>query len=135
MPLRRPNPVEPKQVIFIGVEGKSDRAFAQFLQRCCDEECLHLHVDIETGHGGDSVVVVQEAARHLTRHPGKQDISAKLVLLDSDRIRKTGKPDAMPRPWRPNPDWKSFFRIRIWKGCCSGFTKDARVGKSRRATQ
>ncbi len=86
MPLRRPNPVEPKRVIFIGVEGKSDRAFAQFLQRCCDEECLHLHVDIKTRHGGDSVVVVQEAARHLTRHPGKQDISAKLVLLDWDRI-------------------------------------------------
>lgn len=88
MPLRRPNPVEPKRVIFIGVEGKSDRAFAQFLQRCCDEECLHLHVDIKTGHGGDSVVVVQEAARHLTRHSSKKDIIAKLVLLDSDRIKK-----------------------------------------------
>ena len=86
MPYRRPS-VEPRRrVIFIGVEGKSDWAFAQFLQRCCDKEGLHLHLAIKAGTGGDSVVVVKEAARHLTKHPGKQDINAKLVLLDRDRI-------------------------------------------------
>ena len=87
MPHRRP-PVKPRRVIFIGVEGKNDRAFAQFLQRCCDKEGLHLHLDIKTGHGGDSVNVVKKTTRHLTRHPGKQDISTKLVLLDSDRIEQ-----------------------------------------------
>lgn len=80
--------VEPRRVIFIGVEGKSDRAFAQFLQRCCDKEGLHLHLDIKKGNGGDSVGVVKEAARHLTRHSDKRDISATLVLLDSDRIEQ-----------------------------------------------
>ena len=87
MPHRRP-PVKPRQVIFIGVEGKSDRAFAQFLQRCCDQEGLHLHLAIKTGHGGDSVDVVKETTRHLTRHSDKRDISATLVLLDSDRIKQ-----------------------------------------------
>lgn len=90
MPLRGP-PVNPRRVIFIGVEGRNDRAFAQFIQRCCDKEGLHLHVAIKTGNGGDSVDVVKETNRHLTRHPGKQDISAKLVLLDSDRIKKDRK--------------------------------------------
>lgn len=88
---RRPL-VQPRRVIFIGVEGKNDRAFAQFLQVCCDEEGRHLHVAIKTGNGGDSVHVVKETIRqtirHLTRHPGKQDISAKLVLLDGDRIEQ-----------------------------------------------
>ena len=87
MPHRRP-PVKPRRVIFIGVEGKSDRAFAQFLQRCCDQAGLHLHLAIKTGHGGDSVDVVKETTRHLTKHSDKRDISAKLVVLDSDRIEQ-----------------------------------------------
>ena len=82
---RRPNPVEPRRVIFIGVEGKSDRAFAQFLQFCCDGEGLHLHLNVKTASGGDSVAVVKEAVRHLTRHLDKRDISHSLVLLDRDR--------------------------------------------------
>lgn len=81
-------PVEPRRVVFIGVEGKSDRAFARFLQRCCDKEGLYLHLAIKTGNGGDSVDVVKEMTRHLTKRPVKQDISAKLVLLDSDRIEQ-----------------------------------------------
>lgn len=83
MPRRRP--IEPRRVIFIGVEGKSDRAFAQFLQVCCEREGLHLHLNVTTGSGGDSVAVVREAARRLTRHPGRRDISHSLVLLDRDR--------------------------------------------------
>ena len=88
MPHRRPNQVEPRRVIFIGVEGKNDRAFAKFLQHCCDKDGLHLHLKIATGHGGSPVVVVQEATCHLTRHLDKKDISAKLVLLDRDRIEQ-----------------------------------------------
>ena len=81
----RPRPVKPRRAISIGVEGKSDRAFARFLQLCCDEEGLHLHLNVTTGSGGDSVSVVREAARRLTRHPGRRDISDRLVLLDRDR--------------------------------------------------
>ncbi len=80
--------VERRRVIFIGVEGVSDRAFVTFLQNCCDEKGLHLHLNTKPADGGDSVVVVEEAARYLNRHPGRRDISARLVLLDSDRIRQ-----------------------------------------------
>ena len=83
MPRRRL--VEPRQVICIGVEGRNDRAFAQFLQFCCDSEGLHLHLNVTTGSGGDTVTVVQETARRLKIHPSRRDISHKLVLLDRDR--------------------------------------------------
>ena len=80
--------VERRKVIFIGVEGTSDRAFVRFLQICCDEKGLHLHLNVMVGNGGSSVVVVEEAARYLNRHPGRRDIKDRLVLLDSDRIRQ-----------------------------------------------
>ena len=80
--------IEPRRVIFIGVEGPSDRAFVRFLQDCCDEKGLHLHLNTKSADGGDSVVVVEEAARYLNRHSGKRDIKDRLVLLDSDRIRQ-----------------------------------------------
>lgn len=77
-----------RRVIFIGVEGVSDRTFVRFLQNCCDEQGLHLHLNVGLGHGGDSVSVVEEAARYLNRHFERRDISDKLVMLDSDRIRQ-----------------------------------------------
>ena len=83
MPRRRT--VEPRRVIFIGVEGKNDRAFAQFVQFCCDGEGLHLHLNVTTGSGGDSVSVVRETVRRLKRHQDRKAISHSLVLLDQDR--------------------------------------------------
>ena len=83
MPRRRT--VEARRVIFIGVEGKSDRAFARFLQICCDGEGQHLHLNVKTASGGDSVAVVKEAIRHLARHLDRRDINHSLVLLDRDR--------------------------------------------------
>ena len=80
--------VEPRRVIFIGVEGVSDRAFVTFLQNCCNEKGLHLHLNTKPADGGDSVVVVKEAARYLNRHFERRDISDRLVLLDSDRINQ-----------------------------------------------
>ena len=79
--------VKPRRVIFIGVEGKSDQAFVRFLGRCCEEAGLHLHLDVRPGSGGDSVAVVEEAARYL-KHSGKSNIRNKLVLLDRDRIEQ-----------------------------------------------
>ena len=84
----RRNKVPLRRVIFIGVEGPSDRAFVRFLYDCCDEKGLHLHLDTKSADGGDSVVVVEEAALYLNRHSGKRDIKDRLVLLDSDRIRQ-----------------------------------------------
>ena len=86
--MRRRRSVERRRVIFIGVEGESDRAFVQFLQRCCDREGRHLHLLAKPGNGGDSVHVVEEAGRYLARHSEKRGIGARLVLLDRDRIEQ-----------------------------------------------
>ena len=88
--------VEPRRVIFIGVEGKSDQAFVRFLGRFCEEAGLHLHLDVRPGSGGDSVAVVEEAARHL-RHSGKSNIRNRLVLLDRDRIKQDLQANATPK--------------------------------------
>ena len=72
--------------MFIGVEGKSDRAFVRFLGDVCDDAGLHLHLDVRPASGGDSVAVVDETGRRLKRHPDPRSISERLVLLDSDRI-------------------------------------------------
>lgn len=86
--MRRRRPVEPRRVIFIGVEGESERAFARFLQRRCADAGLHLHLDITLARGGDSVSVVQEAGRYLARHAGQREMGARLVLLDRDRVEQ-----------------------------------------------
>lgn len=74
--------------MFIGVEGKSDQAFVQFLGRLCDDAGLHVHLKVNPCGGGDSLVVVEETARLLKRHPDPRGIATRLVLLDSDRIRQ-----------------------------------------------
>jgi hypothetical protein len=76
-----------RRVVFIGVEGKSDQAFVRFLANICDEEHLHLHLDVKPANGGDSLAVVEEACRRLKRHPDVRAISKRLVLLDSDRLK------------------------------------------------
>ena len=80
--------VKPRRVIFIGVEGKSDQAFARFLGHCCQEAGLHLHLEVRPGNGGDSVAVVEEAARHLKRSGQSNIPDNRLVLLDRDRIKQ-----------------------------------------------
>ena len=82
---RRPR-IEPRRVIFVGTEGRSDRSFVQFLQHCCEEAGLRVHLRVEPGSGGGSVAVVRNAARSLKRRFGREDIGAKLVLLDRDRV-------------------------------------------------
>lgn len=82
---RRGPRIEPRRVIFIGTEGRSERAFVQFLQRCCDEAGLRVHLHVKSGSGGGSVAVIRDAARYLKRL-GREDIGAKLVLLDRDRV-------------------------------------------------
>ena len=86
--MRRRRSVKQRRAIFIGVEGESDRAFAQFLQRCCKEEDRRLHLIVKPGGGGNSVIVVEEAGRHLARHSEKRGIRDRLVLLDRDRIEQ-----------------------------------------------
>lgn len=85
---RRVRQVEPRRIVFVGVEGESERAFVRFLARCCEEAGLHLHLDVRPGNGGDSVSVVEEARRRLEKHPARNEIGDRIVLLDRDRIRQ-----------------------------------------------
>ena len=78
--------VPPRRVVFVGVEGKSDRAFVRFLGLLCDQAGLHVHLDARPCNGGDSLEVVRETARRL-RHLDIRGIAARLVLLDSDRMK------------------------------------------------
>ena len=84
--MRRPGRVQRRRVVFIGIEGKSDRAFARSLGGVCEDAGLHLHLDVRPASGGDSVAVVEKTGRRLKRHPDPRSISERLVLLDSDRI-------------------------------------------------
>lgn len=86
--MRRDSSIVPRRAIFIGVEGSSDRAFVQFLRLCCERQGRRLHLDVKVGQGGDSVAVVEHAACHLSRRSFNKEFSAKLVLLDSDRIER-----------------------------------------------
>lgn len=89
--MRRRRPVEPRRVIFIGVEGESERAFVRFLERRCRDEGLHLSISIKLTRGGDSVSVIEEAGRHLARREERREIQERLVLLDGDRIEQDQK--------------------------------------------
>ena len=89
--MRRRGRVQPRAIIFIGCEGKSERAFVRFLTHLCQEAGLHLHLDARPGNGGDSVSIVREARRHWERHPDRKSIKKRLVLLDRDRIAQDMK--------------------------------------------
>ena len=90
---RRGPRIEPRRVIFIGTEGRSERAFVQFLRHYCDEAGPRVHLRVKSGSGGGSVAVIRDAARYLKRL-GKEDIGAKLVLLDRDRVVQDERAEA-----------------------------------------
>ena len=87
MARRRPVPL--RRRIFVGVEGASERSFMTWLQRLCDREELHLHLDVRVCGGGDSLAVVQFARREYERR--SRDYAAYengFVVLDADRLEQ-----------------------------------------------
>ena len=86
--MRRVLAVPRRTVIFIGLEGRSEEAFVRFLQRCCDGQKLSVHLSVSVAGGGDSLAVVRHAGRCLERSVSRRDVSAKLVLLDADRVEE-----------------------------------------------
>lgn len=123
--MRRRSPVAPRRIVFVGVEGKSERAFAQLLGHFCEEARLHLHLDIKLGAGGDSAAVVEEAGRRLAKHPGRPHIARQLVLLDRDRIetdlRNGRDARAIATKWRldivlQDPNLEGLL-LRLHRGC------------------
>lgn len=86
--MRRRSRIEPRRIIFIGVEGPSERSFVQLLARCCDDAELHLHLEAKPATGGDTLAIVEEANRRLERHPARKEIKTRIVLLDRDRLEQ-----------------------------------------------
>ena len=75
--------------IFIGAEGESERSFAKWLGRLCDEADLHVHLDVRVCGGGDSFAVARYALKqYRERYKTYGRFSAGLILLDADRIEE-----------------------------------------------
>ncbi len=84
-----------KKRIFIGTEGQSEKSFAAWLQRLCDIEGVHIHLDVVVGQGGDSLAVVQRAVRkYKSRDRG---FKSAFVLLDWDRLGEDKRRDRDPQ--------------------------------------
>ena len=89
--MRRGRSIAPRRTIFIGVEGRSDHAFVQFLEKRCERKDRHLHPVIHSAKGGDSVAVIESAIRHLSKNPPAKGFRQQFVLLDEDRIQQDKK--------------------------------------------
>ena len=87
--MARRRPVAQRKRIFVGTEGDGDRALAQWLEGLCDEQDLHLHLDVVVAGGGDTRWVVEYAVDQRRRHIKSRgpDIAA-LVFLDADRLAR-----------------------------------------------
>lgn len=85
--MARRRPVSRRKRIFVAAEGDGERALATWLQRICDEQELHLHLDVVVAGGGDSRSIIEFAIdrRRRRAHSKGRDKGA-LVLLDADRL-------------------------------------------------
>lgn len=81
--------------IFVGAEGESERAFAAWLQRLCDDEGRHLHLEIFVAGGGDGARVAERCARAMRKN---KPHDRRLVLLDSDRLAEDRRNGRDPAP-------------------------------------
>lgn len=88
---RRGRVVARRRVVFVGGEGPSERAFARFLQQCCTDAALNVHLRSWEGSGGDSLSVVRDMTRFLKRQQFAAEVATKLVLLDEDRIAEDNR--------------------------------------------
>ena len=80
-------PVPQRKRIFVAAEGDGERALARWLQELCDEQGLHLHLDVVVAGGGDTRSVVEFAVDRRRRHTdSKGRDKGALVLLDFDRL-------------------------------------------------
>ena len=70
-------------------EGDGEQALARWLQRVCDEQSLHLHLDVAVAGGKDTRWVVEYAVnRRRRRNENRVRDSGALVFLDSDRLEE-----------------------------------------------
>ena len=85
--MARRRPVPGRKRIFVAAEGDGERALARWLQVLCDEQDLHIHLDVVVAGGGDTRSVVEFAVERRRRHTDSmgRDKGA-LVFVDADRL-------------------------------------------------
>ncbi len=87
--MARRRPVRRRKRILVAAEGDGEQALARWLQRLCDEQGLHLHLDVAVAGGNDTRWVVEYAVdRRRRRNETKMRDSGALVFLDSDRLEE-----------------------------------------------
>ena len=87
--MARRGPVRRRKRILAVAEGDSEQALARWLQRLCDEQGLHLHLDTAVAGGNDTRWVVEFAVdRRRRRNDTKVPDKGALVFLDSDRLEE-----------------------------------------------
>lgn len=73
--------------VFVGCEGRSERAYVRWLQERADQQGLRVHFDSFDTGGGDPLAVVEKSIREALRNERyKGRYRTKFVLLDEDRI-------------------------------------------------
>jgi len=79
----RRRPVRPaRKRVFIGTEGRSEAAFAAFLQDLCNEHDRHLHLDIYIGSGGAPISIFKESSKRRKIGRGDGTYVASLCVMD-----------------------------------------------------
>lgn len=84
---RRPH-IQQRQRFYVGCEGQSEGGYVALLQRLCDAEGLHLHLDIDAFPAGvgDPLDRVSAARRRSTAKARLRGAyRARFVFLDSDQ--------------------------------------------------
>lgn len=88
-----------RERFFVCAEGESERSLAKWLQLLCNEQKLHVHLDICVAQGGDSLAVVEFANfQYQKRRNRFGEYVAGFVLLDNDRLDRDRQSGRDPEP-------------------------------------
>jgi hypothetical protein len=93
-------PVPPRQRIFLGCEGESERGYGAFLGEILQNDGYHVHVDtVLLKTGGDPLAIVELACHRVVENERKRGRYAiRAVLLDADRLGQTPARDVRIEP-------------------------------------
>ena len=84
--MARRRTVRRRRRIFIGAEGESERSLAKWLSDLCEDEGLHVHLDVRVCGGGDSFGIVEYSVEQYRQRRRHGPYSAAMILLDADRV-------------------------------------------------
>ena len=77
--------IQPRIRYFVGCEGESEQSYVQVLQRLCDTQGRHVHLNAEPLRGGDALARLEIIERQMQRYERRGTFAAKFALLDADQ--------------------------------------------------